>query len=193
MNPELSFDAETHTYAIKGKAVPSVSAVLEPLQELDGIPRDVLEHARILGQHVHTACAMMVNKVLEWRTLDLKLVPYVQAAKKFIEENEIKVLAAEYRMADDGLKFAGTLDLLGVFRRYTCVFDWKATSMMPRTAGPQTAAYDHLYRRNLGGRPMKRYGVQLLETGDYKLFPFEDPRDFTWFVSALNIWHWRNS
>jgi hypothetical protein len=193
VNPELTFEPEGHRYFISGKPVPSVSAVLEPLQELDGIPRDVLERARVFGQHVHTACALMVNKVLEWRTLDPALVPYVTAAKKFLDETGVRVLACEYGMGDPGLKFAGTLDVLGIFKKSTCVFDWKSTVRIPRTAGPQTAAYDHLYRRNLGGRPMKRYGVQLLETGDYKLFPFEDQRDFQWFVSCLNIWHWRNS
>jgi hypothetical protein len=189
----LRFEPDGHRYYLGEHQVPSVTDVLEPLQALDGIPPRALEHARIRGQHVHTACHLMVHKLLEWSTLDPQLVGYVEAAKKFLEENEIKVLVSEYRMADEGLKVAGTLDVIGVFKRNTCVFDWKSTETMPRTAGPQTAAYDHLYRRNLGGRPMKRYGVQLFAEGKYKLYPYDDPRDWTWFVSALNLWHWRNA
>ena len=40
---------------------------------------------------------------------------------------------------------------------------------------------------------MKRYGVQLKADGTYKLYPYEDRRDMTWFTSALNLWHWRNA
>jgi hypothetical protein len=193
VTPGLTFDAKLHRYYLKDKRVPSVSEVLEPLLELDGIPRDVLEAARITGQHVHHAVHLMVNKQLEWGTLDPALVNYVAAARLFLAENDVKVLASEYRMADEGLRVAGTLDLLGIIKRYTAVFDWKVTATMPRTAGPQTAAYDHLYRKNLGGRPMRRYAVQLFDDGTYELFPQEDPRDMTWFTSCLNIWHWRNS
>lgn len=191
--PDLKFDPEGHRYYLGEYRLPSVTEVLEPLQLLDGIPADVLEAARIRGQHVHTGCHLMVHKQLEWATLDPQLVGYVSAAKKFLEECEVKVLASEHRMADPGLKVAGTLDILGIMRRYTCIFDYKSTATMPRTAGPQTAAYDHLYRRNFGGRPMKRYGVQLKPDGTYKLYPYDDPRDFTYFTSALNIWHFRNS
>lgn len=190
--PELTFDPKHHRYYLDEQEVPSVTRVLEPMQELDGIPKDILEQARIRGQHVHAACHMLVAKTLEWRTLDPTLMPYVSACDKFLKENEIKVLVAEKQMADPGLKFAGTLDVLGIFRRNPCIFDWKSTATMPRTAGPQTAAYDYLYRRSMGGRPMRRFGVQLLDDGTYKLFPFEDPRDWSWFASALNIWHWRN-
>jgi hypothetical protein len=189
----VRFEPEGHRYYLGEQRVPSVSEVLEPLQMLDGIPPTVLEHARILGQHVHTACHLMVHKILEWRLLDTQLVPYVTAAKKFLEDTSFKVLISEHRMADEGLKFAGTLDLLGVLGRYTAVVDWKVTSAMPRTAGPQTAAYDYLYRRGMGGRPMKRYGCQLFGDGSYKLHQFEDERDWSWFTSALNIWHWRNN
>lgn len=189
----LEFDAATHTYMLNGRRCPSVTEVLQPLQLLDGIPPDILEAARIRGQHVHTAVHMMIHKTLEWRTLDPQLVGYVQAAKKFLDEADVKVLVSEYRMADEGLKVAGTLDIIGILKRATCLFDWKSTATMPRTAGPQTAAYDHLYRKNLGGRPMRRYGVQLFADGSYKLHAYDDPRDFTWFTSALNIWHWRNA
>jgi hypothetical protein len=191
VTPQLRFEPEGHKYFLKERQVPSVTDVLEPLQQLDGVPIEALEHARIRGQHVHSACHLMIHKLLEWRTLDPVLVPYVSAAKKMIEELEIKVLVSEYRMADEGLRVAGTLDIIGIMKRNTCLFDWKSSAAMPRTAGPQTAAYDHLYRRNLGGRPMKRYGVLLTAEGTYKLYPFEDSRDFTWFTSALNIWHWR--
>jgi hypothetical protein len=190
---KLEFRPDDHTYYIEERQVPSVSSVLEPLNQLDGIPPSTLERARLLGQHAHKAIALMLYKALEWRKLDPVLVPYCMAAQKFVKEADVRVLSIEHRMGDPGLKFAGTLDLLGIMGKYTCVYDWKCVDTMPRTAGPQTAAYDYLYRRNTGSRPLKRYGVQLFSDGTYKLFPFEDPRDWNFFQSALNIWHWRNS
>jgi hypothetical protein len=189
------FDGAAHAYYLNRERLPSVTEVLEPLQELDGIPKATLAAARIRGQHVHHAVHLMIHKTLVWEQLDPKLVGYIQAAKSCIQENSIRVLVSEYRMHDPALKVAGTLDILGIMGRYTGIFDWKSAEIMPRTAGPQTAAYDQLYRRNLGGerRGFKRYGVQLFSDGHYKLFEYTDPRDWSWFVSALNLWHFRNS
>ena len=53
---ELAFNAESHTYTLDGRALPSVTQVLDPLNELDGVPRDVLAAATEFGTHVHLAC-----------------------------------------------------------------------------------------------------------------------------------------
>lgn len=190
---KLDFSPINHEYKIDGRYVPSVTQVLEPLQILDGVPSHLLDAARDFGVRAHQALALLMQKNLEWRTLDPPLVPYCQAAQKFIAETEFKVLRVESRMGDPDLHFAGTLDLMGVLRRKSAIVDWKTVSVMPRTAALQTAAYDHLHRRNLGGRPMQRFGVQLLPTGEYRIWQYEDSRDWNWFVSALNVWWFRQS
>ena len=190
---EFSFEQETHTYRLDGQVIPSVTQVLEPLMELEGIRREVLEEAAAFGTHVHEACALMLQKRLDWATLDTRLVPYVSAAKKFVEEAKVVVLRVEHRMCDPVLRVAGTLDLLGVIDRSTGIFDWKSSAVMSKTTGLQLAGYDHLHRRSLGGRPLKRFGVQLRADGDYRLFEYKDPRDQNWFFSALNLWHWKES
>jgi hypothetical protein len=190
---DFRFDAESHRYYLGDEQIPSVTQVLEPLQELEGIPRGILESARDFGIKVHSACALMINKSLDWRTLDPQLVPYVSAARKFLQESGVTMLRYEHRMVDPSLKIAGTLDFTGMLNRYAAVFDWKTTAVMGRTVGLQLAAYDHLYRLGMGSRPLKRYGVQLREDGSYRLLEYKDPRDFNFFKSALNIWWWRNS
>lgn len=189
----LEFDDEEHRYYIDSERVPAVSDVLEPLNQLEGIPLDVLEAARIRGHHGHHAIALDIHKQLVWQTLDPKLVGYVEGAKKFIAECEVRVLAVEYRMGDPGLKVGGTLDVMGIVNKNQAIIDWKLVDKMPRSAALQTAAYDHLYRRTYGGRPLKRFGVQLPGDGTYKIFEFKDPRDTNWFMSALNLWHWKHS
>lgn len=190
---KLDFDPAHHEYKLDGRFVPSVTKVLEPLDLLDGIPLPTLQAAGELGRRVHEAVGMLMKRVLEWRTLDTALVPYCQAAQKFCDETGFKVLRVESRMGDPELRFAGTLDLMGVLQGKTSIIDWKSSSVMPRTVALQTAAYDHLHRRNLGGRPMQRYGVQLLPNGQYRVWHYEDTRDWNWFVSALNVWWFRHT
>jgi hypothetical protein len=91
---------------------------------------------------------------------------------------------------DAGVNCAGTLDMVGVLRGVECVIDWKS-GQVPRTVGPQTAAYERFYRGKRGGRIRRRYCVQLCDTGDYRLHPLKDPADWSYFLSALNIHHWR--
>lgn len=189
----LTFDEDTHRYFIKGKPVPSVTQVLEPFQKLEGIPSMVLEQARERGSFVDKAIHLMIHKNLEWSRLDTALVPYVTAARKFIAENEVRILASKYKVFDPDALVAGELDVLGLMKNRTWVFDWKATAEKSRTWGPQTAAYDRLYRRNLGGtREFARAAVQLFDDGTYKLHAYSDSRDWSRFASALNCWHWLN-
>lgn len=186
----FSFDPERHEYALNGEWLPSVTQVLEPEEQLDGIPPEDLARGRERGHHVHEACALLAYKNLEWRTLDPLLVPWVEAAQKFLTESNFTVLRVEHRMFDPDLKVAGTMDLFGVMNRNSWIIDFKS-GFVSRTAGPQTAAYDKLFRRTFGGRENKRAVVELHDDATYKLRPFTDTRDYSIFVSALNLYHWR--
>jgi len=75
-----------------------------------------------------------------------------------------------------------------------CVIDIKSTSVLPRTVGPQTAAYEAAYYETTGGeRTDRRYCLHLKPDG-YNLVPLKDGagiQDLTLFVSALNVHRWR--
>jgi UDP-glucose 4-epimerase len=120
---DFRFEQESHTYWIGKKEVPSVTTVLEPMQQLDGIPLDVLEAARKRGHLVHHACALMLQKNLEWSQVPADIVGYLEAARKFIKESSVRVIAVERQMFDPDLKVAGTVDFLGILGRDTGVFD----------------------------------------------------------------------
>lgn len=187
----VEFDKATHRYTLDGRHLPSVTQVLAPLEMFDGIPMDVLEKARVRGQHVHEAMALLVREDLNWSTLDLTLVPYIEGGKRFLEESGAIVIASEMRVACPRIRCAGTFDLLAYLRDAECLIEFKATASLPRTVGPQTAAYDRLYQAMHGGRPRKRYCVQL-KPADYKVYPLTDPADWSVFQSCLNIHHWRS-
>jgi len=190
---QLEFDNPTHTYRIDGRVVPSVTQVLDPLLELDGIPHDVLEAARVFGTHVHEAVNLMVRCQLDWSRLDPYLLPCVNGAKNFLKDTGFIVLASELRVCSPKLRCAGTLDLDGILNEWPSVIDWKSTTVVPPTVGPQTSAYEQMRREQSGGRKRKRFCVQLggqFPRG-YKLHELKDPSDYNIFVSALNIHHWR--
>lgn len=188
---QLEFDKDQHRYTLNGNWVPSVTQVMEPLDLLDGIPFWNLEHARIRGQHVHEAMALLVRDELDWSSLDPELVPYIEGGKRFLDESGITVIASELRVACPRLRCAGTLDLMGHWRNSEAMIDFKATATMPPSVGPQCAAYDKLYTAMYGGRKRRRYCIQL-KAGDYKVHPLTDPADWPIFQSCLNIAHWRN-
>lgn len=191
----LAFDPQSHTYTLHGAKVPSVTQVIdEQLNDWSGVPLEALETARIFGGHVHEACHLLVRGELDWSSLDPALVPYIEAAQRFLEESGLTVLNAELPLASSKLKFAGTLDIRGMWRNSVAILDWKSTAAMPRSVGPQTAAYEHLYAEHFGGRPCKRYCVQLnpaLPNG-YKVHALTNSADWHIFLSALNCWRFKH-
>ena len=184
----VTFEPARHEYRIDGRLVPSVTQVLEPLNDFGAVPAEVLDRAAEFGTHVHQAIALMLRNDLDWSSLDGDLEPYVRQAEKFIVESRLQVLAAERVVANARLGYAGTLDLLAYWKRNHCVIDWK-TGALPRTVGPQTAAYQAAVGK-LDPNPRKRYCVQLTRER-YVVHALDDPADLSVFTSALNLYHWR--
>lgn len=183
----IEFDKATHTYMVDGRRVPSVTQVLAPLEDYSMVPPDVLEAARLFGQHVHEACDLYNRGELDWTALDPALVPYVGAWRQFIEDTGAVVIASETRVAHAALGYAGTPDCVLAWGARTVVPDIKSTSVVPRTVGAQTAAYAKAYHSTHGGNAPSRYCIQLRPDGTYKTHPRRDPGDWSLFVSALNI------
>lgn len=187
----LEFDEEQHAYTLNGRRVPGVTQVLEPMQMLDGIPWHVLEAAREFGTNVHLACHWHNTGTLEWDSLDPLLAAYVRGYLKFLAETSFILLASEERVASERMQVAGTLDLRGILNRKKAIGDIKSTATLPRTVGPQTAAYEALHTEMTGEKHQLRFCLNLKPDG-YSFVPLNTQRrgvqDLTYFVSALNIW-----
>ncbi|HMJ13785.1 MAG TPA: hypothetical protein VK524_20350, partial [Polyangiaceae bacterium] len=179
-----------HRYLLEGRELPAVTRVIEKLEGFLGIPAELLETARIRGQRVHEACALLVREQLDIDSLGEELQPYLRGAARFLAESGITIIASELPLGSRRLGWAGTLDLVGHWRGTECVLDWKATATIPPTVGPQTYGYERLYREAYGGNKRKRYCVQL-KPDNYRVHPLANPVDKTIFTSCLNLLIWR--
>lgn len=190
----IDFDEATHSYKIDGRPVPGVTSVLDPLQKLDDIPPEVLAAAAEFGTHVHQACHLHNLDDLDWDALDPRLAVYVEGYRNFLADTGFHVVHSEKRVGSKRCGYAGTLDLFGVLRGRPSMIDIKSTAALPRTVGPQTAAYSEALTETTGEKAKARYCLHLgphLGARAYKLVELKNPQDFTVFVSALNIHRWR--
>jgi hypothetical protein len=182
---ELTFDAGAHEYRYAGRLVPSVTQVLSILSTsaLEYVDDAVLEAARRRGQHVHAAIDLDNRGELDEEALDPELAPYLAQWRKFLADTGWTVTASEQRVYHPTLHYAGTIDT-GVWQKAHWVIDVK-TGAVPRTVGPQLAAYQHA----LTPKPRRRLCLQLLPD-KYRLRECKHLADFSIFTSCLNIWRY---
>lgn len=192
--PDLTFDSEHHVYRIGERVIPSVTQILRRAdmridengvitEAFDFVPRELLDRARLFGQHVHSATDLHDRGELNEDTLDAALVPYLEAYKLFLSETGFKVTASEQRVYHARFKYAGTLDTRGLWKGTTWVLD-KKSGAVPRSVGPQTAAY----QMACAEKPRRRLCLKLMPHR-YQLIGCEDPNDWSIFVSAMNLHH----
>lgn len=186
----IDFDPETHTYRVQGEVFPSVTTILSPWNDLSMVDPDVLARAAAFGTNVHQACHLHNQDALDYDALDPALRPYVDGWRAFLEDSGAIILSSELPVAHTKLRYAGTLDSAALIRKRATLVDIKSGSVVPRTVGPQTAAYAQAYP---GPRIRDRLVVHLTGDGKYKAIPLRDPRDLTIFTSALNLHHWSAS
>lgn len=186
----LTFDAETHTYTYAGAVVPSVTQILKPLTNFDHIPKHVLEGARDRGVKVHAAVEFINQGILgtgyglDEESLDPMLAGYVRQYRKFLAATGFEVTGCEQRVFNEGLFYAGTVDLLGRWQQTTWVCDVKSGAI-PKSVGPQLSAY----QMALPERPRRRLTLQL-KPDTYNLQESTNLADWPCFQSCLNIHNW---
>lgn len=189
---EIHFDEARHEYRIGGRLVPSVTQVLSILQDLGGVPAEVLERAAEFGTHVHQAVDLWNKGSLDEDALDPALAPYLADWQKFVADTGAEILGSEIRVYHPGLKYAGTLDTLARIRGKVALIDIKS-GVVPRTVGPQLAAYETAYSSSEDNEHAIRRRLCVQLTGDgYRLHECKNNSDWSIFQSALNIWRFRN-
>lgn len=190
---QLEFEKASHVYRLDGRVVPSVTQILQPLNDFSMVNPGVLEAAREFGNHVHQACHLDDMEMLDWSELDPALVPYVTAWRAFLTDSGAVVIASEQPLAHSTLGYAGTPDRVLSWKKSIVIPDLKATALVPRSVGPQTAGYAAAYKSQHGGREPERLCVQLRANGTYSSHRRREPTDWSVFLSCLNVWRFINA
>lgn len=170
----LAFDAETHVYMVNGRAVPSVTQLLER----HGLVNTewFTDEARARGTAVHAAIHYLDEGTLDWDSVDPRIKGYLCAYERFVYETQFESYISERPLASAKYHYAGTLDRLGWLHKLLTLIDFKS--------GKHVAANEiqlEFYRRlcienhdELGLSPNEHIGMQIVELredGKYKLPP----------------------
>lgn len=179
----LTFDDASHTYFWQGKTVPGVTSILSTLHNFDGVPPEILGLAQARGTAVHLACEYHDRGVLDESSLDESIVGYVEAWKLFLAEMCPTWTHIEARCFHPALRYAGTVDRVGVIRAKEYVLDIKTSVASHNVWGVQTAAY----AQALAKPNAHRATVQLRSDGTYRFIEWPSKSDWPVFVSLLTI------
>lgn len=182
----LIFDPEKHQYFLNGLLLPSVTQILA---DMGFINRDFFtEQGKTRGSFVHLATELDDKDELDEESLDDALLPYLTAWRLFKRESGLQIESIEKPVASGVYQFAGTLDRIGMLNGHNeSILDIKSGAVSS-WVGLQLAGYEIAENKKY-----KRYAVQLMDTGKYKLHQFNDRSDRQIFLSAVACWHWINN
>lgn len=183
--PDLTFEAAGHVYRYDGRIVPSVTQILEVVDECWRVPVDVLERAGRLGTAVHLACELDDLDDLDETSVDPVIAPYLAAWRRFRSETGFAPDLIEHRVHHRSMGYAGTLDRVGTLFERRSLIDIKSGEEWP-SHGPQTAAYKEALATE-GEKVSDRYAVYLRDDGTYRLRKCEDKSDWAVFLACLTI------
>jgi len=189
----LEFTEQGHVYTWNGKPVPSVTQILDVLNDFSRVPWDVLERAKDRGTRVHRAGELLLREELDWSSLDDEVRPYIVGLQKFLDDTKFVPLTTGTKVYHESLGYAGAIDCTGFWRNGHCIVDWKTSVATPRTVGPQLSAYLEALNTTRKTKITRRYCIRLQADGTYKVDPQKTLSDFTIFKSALNLWRYSNA
>ena len=105
------YDDPTHTYTLDGYKIPSVSALLDML-----FPKDFKGPAIIQGmskgKYIHKCCQMDYHKLLDLRSLEPEIKPYIKHFRDFKKKHLDPINCIwEKPRYHGGLKYGFTIDI----------------------------------------------------------------------------------
>jgi hypothetical protein len=109
----------------------------------------------------------------------------------WIDRERPEVLLCEEPLYSQRYDFAGTADLVIKRKKGIRVVDLKTTDLAQFT-GPQTSAYEQLYRENTGYKGMAdRYVLYLPKDGsEYHYRELTNRNDFQYFLAKLYAYNY---
>ena len=166
----ISFDPDTHTYAIDGVEVPSVTTVCRFLAYDQKSDKPWLARvAADRGTRVHEACAAIDYGLYPEETEDIS--GYLKAYRRFLKDYRPDWEGIEYTVGSAEIGMAGTIDRLGtLYDGRRCILDIKTgTQLHDAPLRAQLTGYKRLLALDRGFYPEYLYALQLSKDGTYTM------------------------
>lgn len=188
----LTFNAERHEYRLNGVIVPSVTQITDQFVDFSFVNPEALELARQRGTAVHIACELDDYNELDESTVDPRIVPYLDAYRKFRYEGGFTPEHTEMRVYSERYGFAGTLDRRGPMNGgKATLLDIKTGATASPSWALQTAGYALAYDEMYGATTKGRCVLQLKPNGKYNLIHYKGRNDTKVFLAALAVFNWK--
>jgi hypothetical protein len=184
----LLFDTLTHTYRLDGQVIPSVTQVLSIANDFSFVDKALLGRAAQFGTAVHRMTELYDASELNESTLDVSLLPYLDAWKMFLNNTRFTTVESE-SLVYSKHGYAGTFDRIGYLDKKLTLVDIKTSATVARSTALQTAAYGHAWTEQKGQPIEQRVSVQLRPC-QYAIRAYEDRTDFLTFLNFLNVYKW---
>lgn len=190
MIPGLTRDEE-HVYRLNGRVITGVTRVVDMLRDLSGVPRNVLENKREIGELVHRATELDAQEQLDHESIDPDIRPYMEGWWRFIAEVKPRWLSHEEYVYHTAYDYAGQLDHRVEINGEEGVLD-KKTSAPSLCDAVQLSAYAQAkYHSSPAIANTQRLWIlQLLPDGTYRLRRYMD--HFHVFLAALTCYRFKN-
>jgi hypothetical protein len=198
-----AFDEATHSYAMEGRSVPSVTRVLDHagLVSYDMVKREILERKSTIGTLVHTATHYYDIGDLDWSSLDEHTKGRTEAWVSFRTDTGFvpRIIEEPYIATIHGMNYGLKIDREGLMHGQEAIVEIKNAATAEAWWAIQTAGYalgvpDGKLKNNsprtLFAR-RRRLAVQLFPDGRYKKHDFTDFQDAEVFISSLHIALWK--
>lgn len=182
------FDEVEHIYHLNNRIIPSVTQILQAEGITDYSFAD--ESDRDFGTAGHSVTELWDKGVLDIETIAEPLIPCLEVWKKFLKDFEVILFLGgiEKPIYSSRYLFGVTPDRVGLVNNKVTVIEIKFSKAIQRSTGIQLAAQAIASTEHYG-KVRQRIAVPLL--GGKPQF-FNDRRDETIFISALNLWRYKN-
>ena len=198
-----TFDESTHSYALDGRTVPSVTRILDHagLVSYDMVRREILERKSTIGTLVHLATKFHDKGTLDWSSLDKFTKGRTEAWAQFRKDKKFvpRVIEEQFIAMVNGMTYGMTVDREGLLDHKPCIVEIKTSAKVEKWFRIQTAGYALGLPdpEGIGGSPhhlftrRRRFVVQLFDDGDYYAEEYKDPQDAAIFISSLHVTNWK--
>lgn len=192
----LQFDADTHTYTVGGKKLPSVTEICGLLNNWGDLNPAILRQAARRGSVVHEYAELIDYGCNEdGIEVEPELSGYALAWMHFCRDYRPEWEMIEQKLYSESQGFAGTLDRFGTIDGKPVIVDIKTSSSINRAArinwACQLSAYALLLDKE---QAPGRWNVVLKKDGKYTIIDSIETEEryafsgLSLFTTLLHVW-----